>query len=141
LYYAGVNHEGQGTPVGPPWYVYAPGMTAQTVAEAFDALRRMPEREANLRAVEAEWQAQRFDGPIAATTLAADVGSAAYAANRVEAYALATGRDLFRDLLNGTNPEIALARHNGEWSRNQGLSYDPALVAIIDSLQAKFARK
>jgi hypothetical protein len=136
LYYPGVNADGEGVPAGAPWYVYAPGMTAQTPDEAKLALARDPQRTANLTAVEAAWKAARFDGPIVAAWMA--VGDAAYAANRAAEYGIATGgRDLFRDLLSGTNTEIALARHNGEWNRNQGHPYAEATAAAVDALFAQ----
>jgi hypothetical protein len=123
---------------GQAWYVYDDaGHTCETVDEARAALRRKPERAKALAREMERWKAETFRGPVPVETLRRDTGACAYLARRYADYALATGnRDIFRDVCSGTNPEIAVAMMIGDAHRNQGMPVDPALVALVDQLEA-----
>jgi hypothetical protein len=142
LHYPGVPPSGVGVPTGPAWYVYDDfGHTCETVAEAMEAIARFPMRAKNLMLEQERWKKESFNGPVAVWTMT--IGDQAYAARRAPDYGILTGgRSLFHDLCAGSNPDIAQARHNGEWNQMQGLPLgNPRLPAIIDDLIAEHRSK
>lgn len=123
---------------GEPWIVYPPaGRNFANEAEIEAWKLAVKARDLNLDREQERWKGTRYDGPVAVASMS--LGDKAYAASRYGDYHYATGgRDLFRDLCAGTNPEIARAQHDGHWNMNNRLPFDPMLANTINELEQRY---